>query len=99
VIDPLYIATGGIFFGTMYRTFKPYLRKLKELETEDPNAEIKFKNIYLYSMLSSIVTCLFVTFLVLPMFVFPETPVADLVLFSTAAAFGYTANDITNEGI
>lgn len=96
-MDPLYVAVIGIFIGALYRTFKPYLQKAKDAAAEEK--DIDFKMIYLYSMLSSIVTCLAITMMILPGFPIPAEPQNILILFGGAFTFGYTTNSEINSGI
>ena len=87
----------GIFCGVLFRTFLPYLRKLKS-GTASP-----FKGRYLTTAVSAAVIAFFTTFLVISNYSFSNTAVANAAdgvrIFATAFAFGYAWNSLINEGV
>ncbi len=99
-IDPQIIVFLGVLLAVFVRTMLPYIRKLREARRSDPPKDLPFDKTFLVTAAVALIVSLVTTLLVLPaaLAAMPEN-VSNLVLFSAAFCFGYTANDIINEVI
>lgn len=95
-MEPIYVALLGVFFGVLYRTVNPYLKKRRE--AREKGESLPFDLDYLITALEALVTAAAIT-----IFIFPglqiETAQAMIYVFCNGFAYGFTANHMLNESI
>ncbi len=86
----------GLFLGIFFRTYLPYIRKLKDGSIK------KFHKKYLYQAAYSFILALISILLILPRYPLKVINNIDLIngikIFSTSFAFGFAWNSLINEG-